>query len=263
MWEQGDGAARGPAALKGTHVAAAAWRAMRARPRPLVVIGAAYAAFAVASQWAARALAVTEGLPAVTPRFVAYSLVGGALGALFAALTLRTLLQPGRPAWRPDAGLFAYVVLLTVAGAGLNLLVLGYGNPPPADAADPAAAAAFLGRAILVMGLYLVAAWACLRLMPWPISLLLGEGTVPPGRAFRLMRGAVWPYIFGAAILGVGPVVVWSVVASQYTSQGGEWRLVIGAPFLVFFAMACAAVGAEVYRRRVATAPGGVADTFD
>lgn len=263
MWERGDGAAQGPPALKGMHVAAAAWRAMRARPRPLVAIGAAYAAFAVASQWAARALAVTEGLPAVTPRFVAYSLVGGALGALFAALTLRTLLQPGRPAWRPDAGLFAYVVLLTVAGAGLNLLVLGYGNPPPADAADPAAAAAFLGRAVLVMGLYLVAAWACLRLMLWPISLLLGEGAVPPGRSYRLMRGAVWPYIFGAAILGVGPVIVWGVVASQYTAQGGEWRLVIGAPFLVFFAMACAAVGAEVYRRRVATAPGGVADAFD
>ena len=261
MWEQGDGAAAGPPALKGTHVAAAAWRAMRARARPLVVIGAAYAAFAVASQWAARALSVTEGLPAVTPRFVAYSVVGGALGALFAALTLRTLLQPERPAWRPDAGLFAYLVLLTAAGVGLNLLMLGYGTPPGAE--DPAAATAFLGRAILVLGVYFVAAWVCLRLMLWPISLLLGEGTVPPGRSFRLMRRAVWPFVFAAAILGVGPVIVWGVVASQYTSQGGEWRLVIGAPFLVFFAMACAAVGAEVYRRRVVTAPGGVADAFD
>jgi hypothetical protein len=249
----------GPPPLNGLHLAAGAWRAMQANARPLLLIGLVDVALSLAAERAAVALKVTT--PALTPEFIGYTAVGGALGAVISGLVVRLLLVPEGPRWRIDGRLAAYVLATVAIGLVLNLLMAGYMSVMPTDvetAADPGPAA---GRALVLLMALLVGMWAWLRLTLWPVGLLLGDRSLTVGRAFQLMRRGVLGVILAALILGVGPLIVYMVLAMQAQSQ--PWALVIAAPFLAFATLAWAAVQAEAYRQRMAAGPRGVASAFD
>jgi hypothetical protein len=235
--------------LKGTHLAAGAWRAMQANARALLPVGLAYAAFTVIAEQAATRMGLTE--PSASVGFLTYGLLSGAVGAVLSGLTLRTLLLPAGRRFRLEPGLLAYVAVVTVAGLVMNMAMLGYAAGMPTETqavADPSAA---LGRSLAIMVAFFVGLWLWLRLTLWPVGLAVGDRDMRPGRSFRLMAGAVWPVIFGSMILGIGPFFVYAIALYQSQAQGNLWGSIIGAPFLAFFAMSTAAVSGEAYRQRV------------
>ncbi|WP_374472765.1 hypothetical protein [Phenylobacterium sp.] len=255
------GAPAGLPPLKGTHLAAGAWRAMQANARALLPIGLAYAASSVLAEQVAGQLGALDPGAGPTPAFLAYGLASGVFGAVLSGFALRRLLAPERGVFRLDLGLVVYVLLMAGAGLVMNLFALNMAGPAP-DPTDTAAAGPYVARSLGLLILLTLAIWAWLRLTLWPIGVLLGDRRIRPSVSFRLMRRGVLAVILGSLILGLGPLIVYGVIAAQDGRGDALLRQVIGAPFLAFFAVSAAAVQAEAYRQRVLQARD-VADTFD
>jgi hypothetical protein len=232
-------------------LAAQGWRDIRGSIARLWPVWLAWAVFNGAAQYLGHEIQPPGGGIVWSPRFIAHELGASVGAAVFSGLCLRVFLAPEEPLWRLGRGFFAYVGL--VALASLLTLVVATQRPPPASV-DPAQAGAYLGVALGMMAAFFVGTWAAIRLMLWPIGLLLGDRAVTLGESWRRMRGMVWPYIGASIVLGGLPFLVSLVFASQYFAHNQMAALILGQPFTTFYAITGVAVGAAVYRARVGAA---------
>jgi len=170
-------------------------------------------------------------------------------------MTLRALLGAAQP-WRPDRGLLGFTAIW-VAAAAIPLALFfptvmaweGGGF-----SAVPLMAAGGLGGVVGLIAL----AYFCLRLIIWPVGVLVGDAEMTAGRAWTAMLGArlAWlfagilfmlPLIFGAAIatgIGFGIFGIWGYHGGAMA--GGPWESPLHAVSVGLWL----SVTAAVYRLR-------------
>ena len=197
------------------------------------------------------AAAAAEGLAGVAqaPMLIAADLAA----ALVGGIAIRVLLGRGPAAWKPDAGLAAFVLIAGLFAVGPTVLMLL--AQPPAHTGSQAELSAYTTQAGGAAVVALAILWAAMRITPWPIGRLIGNDQMTPGRAWRLMRGVVPRYAM-AAILLAAPVAVLAVMVAMLTkSQGHLISQIAVTPLSSLVALLVAAVAAEVYRSRIVVAP--------
>ena len=231
-------------------LAAAGWRDVRGSFRRQWPLWLGYAVFCGAAQYVSHLILKPGAGFVLTPQFFAYETVNGVGTAVFSGLFLRVFLAPGRPAWRFDRGFLAYVGVLSLTHLA-TLIVASLGPSSPID--DTAMTGPALVQALAFVVLAPLATWAEIRLILWPIALLLGERAVTLPAAWARMRGAVWPYVAACILLGALPLLVSLVFGTQYFYHGQIAALILGQPFMVFSRLTGVAVAAAVYRARVGT----------
>jgi hypothetical protein len=211
-------------------------------------------------QAGAQAAGLQANVPALSLASVANMLLTAASAGLGAALTLRLFVQ-GRAGWlKVDRGLLecagltaGMTLIFSVIPAVYAIATQGWIDP-----------GLMFGAATVVGLIYLVGAYAALKLTLWPICRLTGRTDVTVGRAWRLMRKAARGLILGYAIFIVPFLVVVAGSMGTLTRAGGQ---LAGMSLVVFevmgaaYAVACYALGATLYRLRV-EAPATVADLF-
>ena len=120
----------------------------------------------------------------------------------------------------------------------------------------------FLGAWVVINPVELLVAlalcrllWAALRLTLWPISALVGDGDMSPGKSWRLMRGAVLRYVLAVILLSAPVFILQLVVVMLMQPQGPLLAQLAATPLNSLMALLAAAVGAEIYRLRVRLQP--------
>ncbi|THD81291.1 MAG: hypothetical protein E7812_04635 [Phenylobacterium sp.] len=179
--------------------------------------------------------------------------------ALISAATLRLLLQPGAAWRRVDAGLGAYVAV--------NVLVALLPQLETVALRAMTSSTVGLARGMSLLSLantliYPLAIWVCLRLLLWPIGLLLGEAAAAPGRSWARMRGVVWPSALTFLVLGAPPLLAGTLPLFHYIRLHDLASALLAAPFLAVYAVVANLIPAAVYRLR-ARGDGGMAAVFD
>ncbi|MCR5877079.1 hypothetical protein [Phenylobacterium sp. J367] len=239
----------GPEPLKGLHLAAGAWRSMQANARPMLVLGVVVAVATLVVEQGAATLGVD--IKTSTPAFLALALVTGLIGATVSGMATRLILQPEAPRWRVDGRLVGYVAVILLLSLVGNLLLAFYMSfvpvgPDGAPANPPVLTPAQASQMFLVMVAMIVTTWVTIRLMLWPVGLLVGDRDMRPSRSFSLMRRGVFAVILAYAVLATGPFFIYAALAGQ----ADPWGRLIGAPFAAFISLAIAAIQAEAYRQR-------------
>ena len=174
-------------------------------------------------------------------------------GALVAGIAVRVLLGRGPAAWKPDAGLAAFVGIAGLIAVGPTALMLL--AQPPAHAPSQAEVSSFTTQAGGAAVVAVAILWAAMRLTPWPIGLLLGNAEMTAGRSWRLMRGVVLRFAM-AAILLSAPLIALAVMVVMLTRpQGHLISQLAVTPLSSLVALLAAAVAVEIYRSRIAVAP--------
>lgn len=195
-------------------------------------------------RWA-RALGVDPGQAARSLDWLYYALADSALDGLCAAAVLRVILS-GR-LWLDRrffecAGLFALnALLLTFIMSGMEQADLWVG--------------------LVVLACELVAAFAALKLVLWPLARLAGQGGVTPARSWALMRRAT-AGLWWANVLFLIPVVVVGLAREGVVAENSLAADLIDAIISQAYAILGAALAATVYQLRVGN-PATVADVFD
>ena len=235
---QGSGAQARPGAID---LAAAGWRDFRGSFARLWPVWLAWAVFSGVAQYLGHQILKPGGAMVLSPELFAYEMASSVGAAVFGGLTLRVFLAPDEPVWRLDRGFFAYVGLVSLASL-LTLVAAGLQPTPPTGGA--AMEGSDVGLALAIMVLFVVGTWAAIRLIPWPIALLLGNRAVTPAEAWGRMRGVVWPYLGACIVLGGLPFLVSLVFASQYFYHGEIAALILGQPYTTFYRIMGVAVGA-------------------
>lgn len=228
-------------------------------PRLWPVLGAWSVATAV-PPFFLRAAGGAEALGPGSPTFLVYVAGVSVLNAVFIAGVVRMLLGRGAGAWRPDAGMAAYLAFSAASGLASGLLLASV-PPPPANPADEAAVAAYGGSALAFLLAAPVLVWAALRLLLWPIGLLMGERALTLSRAWALMRRAVAGYLGAVVVLAGAPTLLAVWLGGVFNAGGGVFWLVAGMASAAFGGLLSAAVAAEIYRARVTG--DGVAGVFE
>ena len=129
---------------------------------------------------------------------------------LVLGMTLRALLGQAQP-WRPDRGLLGFTAIYVAAAA--VPLALFFPTIVAWQAggfsAVPLMAAGGLGG---VLGLVALA-YFCLRLIVWPVGVLVEDPEMTAGRAWQAMLGARLAWLF-AGILFMLPLIFGSAIAT-------------------------------------------------
>ncbi len=202
----------------------------------------------------------SQGAPGVGGGFsggltsgVLASSAGSSLAAgLVTGVAVRTFLYR-QGAWKPDLGLMAYAAIIALLGT------------VPAALVTVAIAQVHAGGQVSLMGdagmtagglaFGLLVLWAALRLTLWPISALVGDCEMSPGKSWQLMRGAVLRYVLAVILLSAPVFILQLVVVMLMQPQGQMLGQLAAAPFNSLMALLAAAVGAEIYRLRVQLHP--------
>lgn len=250
LWE--DGQLPG---LSGPKQAGTALRLIRAHLVPILIIWVILTLVAAGQTYALRTLHIFAA-PGFSARFLGFTLLGGVVGSLISAATLRILLDR-RPALSLDGGILAYVVistLIAVVPALLNKLVTG---TPPADTGDTQAMMAYGLRGLGVAFLMLVCALLWIKLILWPVGLAVGDPEVTPGVSWQLTHRAYWGYIIGAILLALIPYVIMTTIILMNRKAGVTSAAeaaasipLIVAPFTALFGLAFTAMSAALFHLR-------------
>lgn len=252
----------GPPRLEvGTLVSGALAR-LRDSLQALAPIAAGWTLATIALQYGAQATGAAASATSLSWEYVAFAVVSALVNAVFFTPTARIMLGRPQGAWRWDGGFFRY--LAWAAGVGLGsavLVMLMVGAPSGGVDASPEELAAYGGRVLVVFLMFPVLLWVVMRLLLWPIGMVMNEPSMTAGRSWRLMRGAVFAYIVAAVALNVLPSLLVSLAALRYTATGSLLWLVPIGPLGAISAQLSAALTAEVYRRR--TGGDDVGRVFD
>ncbi|HEY8572169.1 hypothetical protein [Phenylobacterium sp.] len=232
--------------LSGPKQAGRALKLIKAHWAPVLVIWLLITAASAGAYWMMNTYD-TVTAPAFSPAYLATTFVGALLGGLLSGAIIRILLDKPLGV---DAGFLTFVLIMTLATFVPSVaakLLMG----TPADAADPAAAMGAAWRSLVMMIGYLVWIYVALKLILWPIGVLVGDAQVTPGKSWKLMQRAFWGYILGAILLAGVPFVILMVFGIQAATSGrvGETPM-IAAPFAGLMAVATAALAAALYRLR-------------
>ncbi|MDB5476708.1 MAG: hypothetical protein JWP49_2219 [Phenylobacterium sp.] len=167
---------------------------------------------------------------------------------LVGAAVLRVLFNE-RAWWRLDRGLLEYVGLMWAGTIIPGLLA----EAPAHFAASlpPAERLPYLLGEIVLLILFL---WVVTRLQLWPIGRLLGAGTTA-GASWRLMRGAVWPYLLGLFLVFLAPMIPGVFLFTAYRSTGGWGSGAAAGILLSFGALLAMGLNARIYERRARGQP--------
>jgi hypothetical protein len=147
--------------------------------------------------------------------------------------------------WRVDRplleclGLVAGSQLFTLLIGGLSEVIRGGIGPP---------LSLFLIFGSLAIMIALIWIWA--RLSLWPTGRLLGDRDMTARRSWRLMRGAVGPFILAAILVCALPAIVGTVLYAPYRHNGALWHVVAAAPFQGLANLLSAGLSATLYRLR-------------
>ncbi len=178
---------------------------------------------------------------------------GSSLAAgLVTGIAVRTFLYR-EGAWKPDLGLIAYATIVAVLGTLPTALATVATAQVHAGGQASLRGDAGMTAGGLVVGLAVL--WAALRLTLWPISALVGDADMGPGKSWQLMRGAVLRFVLAVILLSAPVFILQLVVVMLMQPQGPLLGQLAATPLNSLMALLAAAVGAEIYRLRVRLQP--------
>jgi hypothetical protein len=99
-------------------------------------------------------------------------------------------------------------------------------------------------------GVFVWLTWVTLRLTLWPVARLVGEPSVTFARSWRLMRGAVWPYVWAAILVATAPMIVATILYGAYRHDRAAWEIILASPFDGIGSLLLAVLTAQLYRLR-------------
>jgi hypothetical protein len=178
----------------------------------------------------------------------ASTLTGLVVTGLAAAVAVRIFLGRGREAWKPNAGLGAFVGIFVLLGVAPVVILMGL--HPPGPSAPISELKDELARAAFGLAVGVAMFWISLRLSLWPIGRLLDDRRVTASQSWTLMRGAVMRYA-GAVSSVVAPLILINAAVSVATAQWPAIHSAAMAPLNAAITLGAAAVAAEVYRNRM------------
>ena len=190
----------------------------------------------------------------ISPSSTAFTLIVAALGSILTAVEVRILLNRQKPWGRLDRGIAVWVSL----SVAINLALL-LATSAVAALLSPSLSI-YAGWVAWLLRLILLPVW--LKLMLWPIGLVVGDASVTLRRSWRLMRGAVWPTLWATIIVGALPFVVGLVFSNRFFYQRDLLDLLVSSAMLAAFSLVTQAVGAAVYRLRLVDT-ASLGDIFD
>lgn len=241
LWDDGRPAGLGPFTQIGQ-----GFRLIGAHIVPVAVIFVLMTAAAYGSIWATAkyGLVTTAGL---TAAWAGVALVGALVGGVLSGALLKSLL--GRPL-AIDRSFLAYVGIVTavsfVTGAVAKAL-----TPVPPEAGDTAAAMAALPMQLALLVLFLIWVYVAVKLMLWPIGVLVGDKDVTLGKSWTLTQRAFWGYVLGVILLNLAPWCVLAFLGYQAVQAGHPGDLgPLAAPLTALMGLFGTALAAAVYKLR-------------
>lgn len=219
LWEDGQRRGLGAFTLIGE-----GFKLIGAHLVPVIVIFVLMSAAAYGSIWATGQYGLmTAG--ATDPMYLGVTFAASLVGAVLSGALLRSLLA------RPlsiDRGFLTYVAIITVVSfvvtAGAKLI-----GPTPPEPGDTAAAMAQLWKVPVMLIAFLVYAFVAVKLMLWPIGVLVGDADVTPGKSWNLTQRAFWGYILGTVLLCLVPFCIVGFLGMQ-AGQAAQATGAVAAP---------------------------------
>lgn len=262
LWE--DGQLPG---LSGPKQAGTALKLARAHLVPMLAIWVAMSLVAAGQTYLIRSLDILSA-PLLSSRYLGFTLIGALVNAVFSAVTYRVLLGR-RPLGLEGSALAGLGVLVLVGLVPALLLKLAVGVPS-GDTSDTQAMMATGLRSLGAFAVILVLAFVWLKLLLWPIGLVVGDPEVTAGVSWKLTHRAYWGYIIGAVLLAAIPYIIVLVITLGARAAGGATSAASAAanvpltvaPFSALLAIAFNAVAAALFhlRRGPEGDPAGVFD---
>jgi hypothetical protein len=235
-----------PPILKGSKMAGAAIHSVRAgfsKLWPIWLLASVLSGATLIAGQATEVIRAHVHIP-LWPERLAYDLLVSVGPTTVWCMGTRAILTRVRW-WAMDRPLLEAAALL--AGWNLFALLLGDGLTIVQQTVVPQ-----LALVVDLMGLtaFVLQFWVGARLMLWPVGRLMAEHKMTPVRSWRLMRGAVWPYITGGIFVAVAPAIVGVILFGPYRHGGAVWHVAIASPFLGLGSLLTASLSAQLYRLR-------------
>jgi hypothetical protein len=241
LWDDGRRPALGPFTLIGE-----GFRLIGAHIVPVAVIFVLMIVLAYSALWATTRYAIAT-TPGLTAAWAGVALAGGVVGGILSGALLKALL--GRPL-AVDRGWLAYVGIVTAVGVVTGAVAKALAPAPP-EAGDTAAAMAALGPQLVLLVLFLAWAFVAVKLMLWPIGVLVGDRDVTPRKSWQLTHRAFWGYILGLILLDLIPWCVLAFLGVQAARDGRPGDLgPLAAPLSALMGLCGTTLAAALYKLR-------------
>lgn len=247
LWE--DGQLPG---LSGPKQVGAGLRLVRANLLPILAIWVALTLYSGGQTYLARTLGVVAA-PTFSARYLGFTLLSGVVSAVLSALTFRVLL--GRRATLDGSALVGLGIFVLIAVLPALILKLAVGQMPT-DTGDTQAMMAMGLRSLGASFAILVAALIWLKLLLWPIGLVVGDTELTPSVSWKLTHRAYWGYIIGCILLGAIPYIIMLVIimgaraGAPATPATAANVPLAAAPFTALFALAFSVTAAGLFHLR-------------
>jgi hypothetical protein len=203
----------------------------------------------------ANAFGLVWNKPAFSAGYMGFETLRGVGLAVIAAFVLRAVIPQPTGRWPLGRSLAGFVGLATLAYLVALAVSVAMVVPDTGRAVPPLSVAlGHLALAVAGLAFFLVAAFIMVRLVLWPVALLLGAPPIAPQRSWRLMRRATGG-VFGANVISLClfalPVVVVEALLGVKLGVHPTAFAAITSVVVATLDVYSYAVVAAVYRARV------------